>query len=92
MANLSQGHFAGALADTHEHPIERKIFHAKILVDKSAVKKREKSAKIPVIYNFKEKFGRTEEEVLQQNFEAIKRDIVKLIEFENQQEKSKKNY
>lgn len=84
MANLSQGHFAGALADTHEHPIERKIFHAKILVDKVAVKKREKGANIPVIYNFETQFSKTEQEVLQQNFEAIKRDIVKLIKYENQ--------
>ena len=92
MANLSQGHFAGALADTHEHPIERKIFHAKILVDKSAVKKREKSAKIPVIYDFEKKFGKSEQQVLQQNFEAIKRDIVQLIEFENQREEIKNNH
>ncbi len=92
MANLSQGNFAGALADTHEHPIERKIFHAKIIVDKVAVKKREKGAKIPIIYDFETKFGKTEQEVLQQNFEAIKRDIVKLIEYENQQQELKNNY
>ena len=92
MANLSQGHFAGALADTHEHPIERKIFHAKILVNKSAVKNREKGAKIPVIYDFGKKFGKSEQEVLQQNFEAIKRDIVQLIEFENQHEEIKNNH
>ena len=92
MANLSQGHFAGALADTHEHPIERKIFHAKILVDKSAVKKREKGAKIPIIYDFDKQFGKSERQVLQQNFEAIKRDIVQLIEFENQREEIKNNH
>ena len=80
------------MADTHEHPIERKIFHAKILVDKSAVKKREKGAKIPVIYDFEKKFGKSEQEVLQQNFEAIKRDIVQLIEFENQREEIKNNH
>ena len=92
MANLSQGHFAGALADTHEHPIERKIFHAKILVDKSSVKKREKGAKIPVVYDFNKQFGKSEQQVLQQNFEAIKRDIVQLIEFENQREEIKNNH
>ena len=92
MANLSQGHFAGALADTHEHPIERKIFHAKILVDKSAVKKREKGAKIPIIYDFDKQFSKSEQQVLQQNFEAIKRDIVQLIEFENQREEIKNNH
>ena len=92
MANLSQGHFAGALADTHEHPIERKIFHAKILVDKSAVKKREKGAKIPVVYDFNKQFGKSEQQVLQQNFEAIKRDIVQLIKFENQREEIKNNH
>jgi YWFCY protein/Type IV secretory system Conjugative DNA transfer len=87
MANLSQGYFAGALADTHEYPIERKIFHAKILVDKSAVKKRETGVKIPVIYDFERTFGKTEQEILQQNFEAIKSDIVKLIAWENQKSK-----
>lgn len=92
MANLSQGHFVGALADTHEHPIERKIFHAKILVDKSAVKKREQGKSIPVIYDFETKFGKSEKEVLQQNFEAIKRDVIKLIEYENQKDKIKNNY
>jgi hypothetical protein len=84
MANLSQGHFVGALADTHEHPIERKIFHAKVKVNMELVRKRAKGRKIPVIYHFEEMFGKSEQEVLNQNFEAIKNDIVKLIEYENQ--------
>jgi hypothetical protein len=89
MANLSQGHFVGALADTHEHPIERKIFHAKVKVDMEMVKKRAKGQAIPVVYNFEEKFGKTEQEVLNQNFNAIKNDIIKLIEYENQKQEIK---
>ena len=84
MANLSQGHFVGALADTHEHPIERKIFHAKVKVDMELVRKRAKGQPIPVVYNFEEKLGKTEQVILNQNFNDIKNDIVKLIEYENQ--------
>jgi YWFCY protein/Type IV secretory system Conjugative DNA transfer len=89
MANLSQGRFVGALADTHEHPIERKIFHAKVKVDMELVRKRAKGQPIPVVYNFEEKFGKTEQEVLNQNFNAIKNDIIKLIEYENQKQEIK---
>ena len=86
MANLSQGHFVGALTDTHEHPIERKIFHAKVKVDMEMVRKRAKGQSIPVIYNFEKKFGKSEQEVLIQNFNAIKCDIIKLIAHENQKD------
>jgi hypothetical protein len=86
MANLSQGHFVGALADTHEHPIEQKVFHAKVKVDMESVRKRAKGQPIPVIYHFEEKFGKTEQEVLNQNFQAIKNDILQLIEYENQKQ------
>ncbi|MCU0469652.1 MAG: type IV secretory system conjugative DNA transfer family protein [Arcicella sp.] len=87
MANLSQGYFAGALADTHKHPIERKIFHAKIKVDAEAVKKLDKGNKIPIVYDFEKQFNQSESMVLQQNFEAIKTDILELIAWENQKTK-----
>lgn len=86
MANLSQGHFVGALTDTHEHPIERKIFHAKVKVDMEMVRKRAKGQPIAIIYNFEKKFGKSEQEVLNQNFNGIKSDIIKLIEYENQKD------
>ena len=86
MANLSQGHFVGALAEAHEHPIEQKIFHAKVKVNMEMVRKRAKGQLIPIICNFGEKFGKTEQEVLNQNFNAIKNDIIKLIAHENQKQ------
>jgi hypothetical protein len=56
-----------------------------VKVDMEVVSKRAKGQKIPVVYNFEEKFGKTEQEVLNQNFNAIKDDITKLIEYEKQE-------
>lgn len=47
ISTLTQGYFVGAVADDYDQPIERKIFHAEIIVD---VKKTR--AKVRIMFRF----------------------------------------
>lgn len=56
IAQLSQGHFVGIVADDVKYPIPQKAFHAKMNLDIKAIDAEEKAYKpIPQIYNFNTK-------------------------------------
>lgn len=62
IAQLSQGHFVGIVADDVKYPIPQKAFHAKMDLDIKAIDAEEKAYKpIPQIYNFNNK--KTYEEI-----------------------------
>lgn len=53
IAQLSQGHFVGIVADDVKYPIAEKAFHAKIDLDVKAIDAEEKAFKpIPQVYDF----------------------------------------
>lgn len=76
IAALSSGEFVGAVADDPQQKIKLKSFHCEILNDVEAIHKEEAAYKeLPVIRNISN-------DIIQQNFFQIKRDIKDLIESE----------
>jgi len=82
ISGLSQGVFVGAVADNFGEEINQKVFHAKILVDVTKVKREEALFEaIPDITSFADVatgIDRTEE-VIRANYKAIKSDITNMI-------------
>lgn len=81
IANLSQGTFVGAVADNFDERIERKIFHAEIVVDHTKISAEEKAyQKIPVINDFKDRNGNDiMMQQIQRNYDQIKADAQAII-------------
>ena len=52
---MSQGYFFGKVADDFDHPIKRKLFNAKLMIDVEAQARKAKNA--PDLPNFDDKFG-----------------------------------
>lgn len=86
MAELSQGHFVGAVADNLGEEIDLKVFHAKTIVDENDIK-ADKSSFVDIPHFnaalFKDENGvdRTEE-VIQNNYYKIRTDVKGIIEKE----------
>lgn len=84
ISTLTQGVFVGAVSDNFDGRIDRKIFHAEIVVDNDKVTAEMKAYKrIPQILSFVNEQG---EDNMKQEIEAnsrqIKSDIVQIIETE----------
>lgn len=86
ISTLTQGYFAGAVADNYDQRIEQKIFHCEIVVDTAQVKEEEKRYQsIPVITDFRDENGvdRMEEQI-RNNYNQVKKDVIQIIEDEKQ--------
>ena len=90
IANLSQGTFVGAVSDNFGEKIDKKIFHAEIIVDHAKVSEEEKAyRKIPVINEFKDKEGNDiMMQQIQRNYDQIKLDAQAIINEEMNRIKS----
>lgn len=74
ISNLSSGEFVGAVADDPLQKIDLKAFHCQILNDFEAIKQEEASYKeLPVIRHITN-------DMIQENYFQIKRDITELID------------
>jgi len=84
ISTLTQGLFVGAVSDNFDEPIEQKIFHAEIVVDKVKVAAETKSyQKIPEILAFVDEQGEDKmKQEIETNYRRIKQDIVQVIETE----------
>ncbi|HRN47505.1 MAG TPA: conjugal transfer protein MobC [Niabella sp.] len=74
ISTLSSGEFVGMVADTPAQPIEQKIFHAKVKVDDSALKKETKSYLPPPLIR------KISKKDIQDNERIIKQDVQDIIE------------
>jgi hypothetical protein len=76
IANLSSGEFVGAIADDPDQTIKLKVFHATIRNDHAAIKKEESTyQELPGIRTINN-------DLVQQNYYRIKKEIKDLIETE----------
>ncbi|GGH59821.1 hypothetical protein GCM10011379_07030 [Filimonas zeae] len=76
IANLSSGHFVGAIADTPQQEIERKTFSAKIINDHQAIANEEATyEEIPQIRTI-------DQSEVMDNYYQIKQDIKNLVQTE----------
>lgn len=84
ISNLSQGMFAGAVADNFGEEIEQKVFHAKIVVDTAAVAREEKSyVPIPQISFFEDENGEDcMERQIEENYDRIRVEVNQIIKDE----------
>ena len=84
ISNLSQGMFAGAVADNFGEEIEQKVFHAKIVVDTAAVAREEKSyVPIPQISFFEDENGEDcMERQIKENYDRIRVEVNQIIKDE----------
>ena len=84
ISNLSQGMFAGAVADNFGEEIEQKVFHAKIVVDTAAVAREEKSyVPIPQISFFEDENGEDcMERQIEENYNRIRAEVNQIIQDE----------
>ncbi|GHV51838.1 hypothetical protein FACS1894181_14280 [Bacteroidia bacterium] len=84
IANLSQGMFAGSVADNIEEKIEQKIFHCQIMIDNAKVARKIKAYKpLPVITPFLDEAGNDcMQQQVQHNYNRIKSEVKQIIEEE----------
>lgn len=80
ISTLTQGTFVGAVADNFDQQIERKLFHAEIIVDTDKVKQETKKyVPIPSILDWSEEEMK---QAVQNNYTRIKEEITHLVETE----------
>jgi len=82
ISGLTQGTFVGAVADNFGEEISQKVFHAKIVVDVAQTKREEAAYEaIPDITSFADSAtGQDQtEEIIRDNYKAIKADIAALV-------------
>ncbi|WP_431609210.1 conjugal transfer protein MobC [Chryseobacterium sp. 'Rf worker isolate 10'] len=86
ISTLTQGIFVGAVSDNFDQRIEQKIFHGEIVVDNNKVAAETKSyQRIPQINSFlNENREDTMPMEIQENYRAIKFDVVSIIEREKE--------
>jgi hypothetical protein len=86
MAELSQGHFVGAVADNLGEEIALKVFHARTIVDDEEIKADQSSFVDIPHFNaalFKDEKGEDRtEEVVQNNYYRIRKEVKGIIERE----------
>ena len=75
ISSLSQGTFAGQVADERGQEIEQKVFYSKIIIDHEERKTFEEG-EIPPLKVFDEPIDK----IVKENFEKIKNDIIELAE------------
>ena len=84
ISNLTQGTFVGAVADNISEKIDKKIFHARIVVDHRKIK--EETARyvpIPQIADFRDETGEDRmERIIRENYTRIKEETARIIEDE----------
>jgi hypothetical protein len=82
IAGLSQGNFVGAVADNFGEVITQKVFHAEIVVDIAKTTKEEAEYEdIPDITSFVDPVSGEDntEQVIRDNYKAIKEDIAAIV-------------
>lgn len=81
ISNLTQGRFAGMVADNFDECIEQKIFHCEIVVDNERVAAETKAyKKIPVITNFVDENGMDRmKEMIKENYDRIKAEAKQIV-------------
>ena len=80
ISTLTQGTFVGAVADNFDQQIERKLFHAEIVVDTEKVKQETKNyVPIPPVLDWSEEKMK---QAVQNNYTRIKEEITHLVETE----------
>ncbi|MCC2600582.1 conjugal transfer protein MobC [Sphingobacterium sp. FBM7-1] len=90
---LTQGMFVGAVADNFDERIERKIFHAEIVVDNDKVASETKAyKKMPQILSFTDEDGNDNmKQVIEANYKQIKADVMQIVENEMERIKNDPN-
>lgn len=80
ISTLTQGTFVSAVADNFDQQIERKLFHAEIVVDADKVKQEtQKYVPIPPVLDWSEEKMK---QAVQNNYTRIKEEITHLVETE----------
>lgn len=80
ISTLTQGYFVGAVADDYDQPIERKIFHAEIIVDVKKTKSESKNyVPIPPVIECSEGVI---QQAIKNNYQKIKDEITLLVDEE----------
>lgn len=83
ISTLTQGMFVGSVSDNFDERIEQKMFHAQIVVDTDKVATETKKFKqIPVILDFQEVYDKPMNEVIENNYYTIKKDVTQIVEVE----------
>lgn len=81
ISNLTQGIFVGAVSGNFDKHIEKKIFHAEIVVDNEKVAKETKAYhEIPIITNFIDQSGNNQmKEQIEDNYHRIKEETKQIV-------------
>ncbi|WP_293908306.1 conjugal transfer protein MobC [Sphingobacterium sp. UBA5670] len=93
ISTLTQGMFVGSVSDNFDERIEKKIFHAEIVVDNEKVAAETKVyQKIPQILSFVDENGVDNmKQEIEGNYRQIKSDIVHIVEKEMERIKNDPN-
>ena len=93
ISTLTQGMFVGSVSDNFDERIEKKIFHAEIVVDNEKVAAETKAyQKIPEILSFVDESGEDNmKRDIENNYRQIKLDIVHIVESEMERIKNDPN-
>lgn len=84
ISNLTQGMFVGAVSDNFDERIDKKIFHAEIVVDVAKVSAEMKAYQpIPIIADFTNENGSDSlRETIEANYRQVKQEVLALVSHE----------
>ncbi|MDR6487193.1 hypothetical protein J2799_001678 [Chryseobacterium vietnamense] len=83
ISTLTQGFFVGAVSDNFDERIEQKIFHSEIVMDRLKLSEQMKSyQQIPLIQSFDNGGNDSMSKEIEDNYKAIKKDILTIVMLE----------
>lgn len=79
IASLSQGSFAGAVADNFDQKLSQKTFHGELMVEDEMLKQLKNLKSIPTLPGFKDLSDDEVDKIVTDNFKQVKMEIKELV-------------
>ncbi|WP_018622910.1 YWFCY domain-containing protein [Spirosoma luteum] len=79
LSNLSQGRFAGAIADNVDQEVKQKMFHAKIVISKTMEKELKQLPQIPPLPHYQQFSDQQIRFMVDNQYKQVKQDVRNII-------------
>lgn len=79
LSNLSQGRFAGSIADNVDQEVKQKMFHAKIVISKTMENELKKLPKIPPLPAYQQYSDKQIKQMVDTQYRKVKQDVREII-------------
>ena len=79
LSNLSQGRFAGSIADNVDQEVKQKMFHAKIVISKTMENELKKLPQIPPLPAYQQYSDKQIKQMVDTQYKKVKKDVRDII-------------